>query len=276
MSENSDEKIIEQETSTEETPLVDTVSDGPEPIIVETPEESEEKSESTDSTVEPAVQGDKSGKTPEQIEEDKKHFQSKFQETNEELKALKEKYSQPEETTENVPQPQPTTDTNLGNDRFASMSQEEIKNELREDPVLLAEVQRYQLKEEIGGMIRDIRKEERVSERFQAESDDADRFLRNFVQKNGLELSDLKQATEDIQARGIKGSPSAIASAVVDNLNLKLVLGHRGTEVEKAKAEAARAVKSQLRTTQPIGATDNLKDDDPGKKLANQIAPKTT
>jgi len=247
-------------TEPPETPPDAVVTDE-QPDGEETPAQPDSKLEVADA----APADESAGKTPEQVKDDAAHWQSEYQKSQDELKAL-----MGDEGGDDAPEPEPQLPAQpAAPDR--SMTDEEA-TEMLQDPRIQMQIQRAWMREDVRTEIADAN----VKERHRTESVEANRVLQKFRHDQGIGDEDFKTAETAVKGSGLKGSPAAINSAIIRELNYQQMLGHLNTKTKQTEANTAAKVKRQLLTTQPAAGAQQLKEVDPAKALADAIAPTTT
>jgi hypothetical protein len=85
------------------------------------------------------------------------------------------------------------------------------------------------------------------------ESNQTNKILMQHADKHGIPRENVTAELEFLKSQGIQGRPAAMGRLVIDRLNLAKSQEVGQQQVEKAKADASRAVRDQLLTVQPEG-----------------------
>lgn len=245
---DTDTDVIEQET-----PVAIEPEGTPSATVVTEEQTTEETPAPPDSEVDAAAKTD-DGKTPEQVKEDAAHWQTEYQRSQDELAQLRGEPETPA-TPETSPTPQP------------HLTDEEVDEQLR-DPRVQMQVQAEQT--------RQIIRSELADERHRMASTEANRVLQDFRHKQGISDENFKAAEKSILDSGLKGSPAAISSAIIKELNYQRMTGHMAERTTQVEAETADKVKRQMLTVQPGAGGQRLDQPEANKKIADAIAPNTT
>lgn len=253
-----------QETP-KETPPVTEVPETP-AVTEGTPAQPDPKVEQPVVTEQPTT-----GKTPEQLEQDRAYFQTEAQKAKEELKRIREEF-QPGTAQPTPPAEQPVVARPV--DRFQSMSQEELENWIATHPVEAMMAANEKAKQDILTALeqREAKKESELANKL--EQREANRFLNEFSQRNKITPDEFNSAKEYVNALGVKGSPTVIAEMVTDRMIMQRLLTNTAAQVETVKANVAQQVKQQLLTVQPgAGVTPQPKQLTPAELIAAKFKP---
>lgn len=216
-----------------------------------TPEETPAQSDSTDgdATTEAKPQeAPADGKTPEQIKEDAAHWQTQYQEARAELDQLR---TAPDDESGDEQPDQPARDQKKDQPSAWDLSDEELSQKLRDDPVLLAQVVQEQNRRDMQSIITSELNRIREREKFNNEAQTANRVLANFKAKNQIPDDKFTEARDYVKGLGVNGRPAAIAQMVIDHLNYQMMMGNLQRTTTEVAEKASRAVRQQLLTQQP-------------------------
>lgn len=212
-------------------------------------------------------------KTPDQLVQDRAYFQAEAQKAKEELKRIRDEFTQ---ETAQPPTPPASTQTQPQKveDRFATMSQEQLEDWIQTHPVEAMMAANEKAKQDIL-LALDQREQKKESElSFRMEQREANRFLNEFSQRNKITQDEFTQAKQYVDSIGIKGAPTAIAEMVTDRLIMQRLLTNTAAQVETVKADAAQKVKQQLLTVQPnAGTTPQSKSMTVNELVASKFKP---
>ena len=260
MTQEPDAEITTQETQVTEESLEtpsEVVATDEQTVVEEKPEQSD----SEDQVAETVETKETAGKTADQVQEDAAHWQTKYQESQDELSSLMDGIVQPEAT----PAPdQPAAP-------LPQMTDDEVDEALR-DP----RVQMQVMGERVRQTMREEFKTMQGEERHRVESLEANRVLQKFRHDQKVGDKDFDSAQKSVLASGLQGSPAAINSAIIKELNYQRMMSHMATKTKQVEVDTAEKVKRGLLTQQPSAGGTELKAKDANQAIADAIAPKTT
>lgn len=203
-------------------------------------------------------------KTPEQLEADRAFFQRKAQEEQaakkealDQLEALQSASPQGEAAPAVEEKPATKTQPTVQPGPLpGSMTDEQLNEFLQDNPIELARAIRQGTAETVISILDEREKEQNIANEKQSianESFQTDKVLKQFADKHGIPQENIMAELESLKSQGILGRPSAMGRLVIDRLNLAKSKEIGQQQVEKAKADAAQAVTTQLLTVQPEG-----------------------
>lgn len=196
-------------------------------------------------------------KTPEQLEADRAFFQRKAQEEQaakkealDQLEALQSASPQgevaPAVEEEPATKAQPTVQPGP---LPGPMTDEQLNEYLQDNPIELARA----IKQGTAEMVVSIFDEREKKQSIVNETLQTNKVLMQFADKHDIPRENVTAELEALKSQGILGRPSAMGRLVIDRLNLAKSKEIGQQQVEKAKADASQAVKTQLLTVQPEG-----------------------
>ena len=212
-----------------------------------------EKPAESDSTSAPADAAPPE-KTPEQLKADRAFFQEDAQKTKAELARLREQGQQPSEqpvtaTEFQAKQPSaPDWISNLGN-----LSDEELNDKLREDPLLQMQVQEYRQEQRLTKMLDQRDAATKADALLEHESRQTQKALDVFRDKHNVPQEQYDEVLQELKTLGLKGRPPAIGELIMDRLTARQMSGNLQVVATEAAAKAAQAQKTQVLTMQPDG-----------------------
>jgi hypothetical protein len=239
-----------------ETPKVETP---PAPVVPETPIEPEgtpaiaTPAEGQQVVTDKPITTELPAKTPDQLAQDRAYFQQEAQKAKEELKRIRDEFTQG--TAQPTPPVVAAQQPQKVEDRFATMSQEQLEDWIQTHPVeaMMAAVEKAKQDIRSENVIQATKDSQELA--FKLEQREANRFLNDFAQRNKITQDEFGLAKQYVDSIGIKGSPTAVAEMVTDRLIMNRLLTNTAAQVETVKADAAQKVKQQLLTVQPNAGT---------------------
>jgi hypothetical protein len=237
--------VPEQETPPVETPPAEKVAEE-QKLEVEKPAES-------DSTEKPA-EAAASEKTPEQVEADRAFFQKESQDAKPKLGRLQEQIQKQEpEPPAAKPAEQPPPQLRGWPDDLSDMSDEEVRQKYREDPILQEQVREHRTRQMFTELLDERERVAEAKARLKYEGEQTDRVLGAFCAKNNISDEDFHEAVDYYDKLEFRGRPAAVGQLVIDRLNLRMMQGNIQRVQIEAAEKAARAAKTQTQTIQPTG-----------------------
>lgn len=183
-------------------------------------------------------------KTAEQIEADRAHYQTAYQETQKELRAMRAKEKQPETAT-------PTQQPSQQFSQQGQMTQEEMNDQLRDNPLLamqaLAQDNRLSMQNEFANMKQELQRDVAL----QNASDEANRVVKEFCTRLNIDPKFVNEATAKIKQMGIKGDPAQMAELTLEMAQMNDSRANSATANMQTAAETSASIKQQAMTVQP-------------------------
>jgi hypothetical protein len=234
--------VANEETLQEETP----------------PETSEEQVETEETSAEEAdSKGDPAADQIEELKKQKAYFQTESQKAKEELRRYREKGDElgmfderPEERPQEIPR---QVKSDGATDRFSDMTDEEVNDYLRENPLVAMQLQN----EAFGQKLEQFSKIVEAKTAYQKEAEFTTNKLKQFIEKHNIPSEKLLEKRDKFAEMGIKAPPTTIGQLIIDDFNNEMRSKNIQNEVIKEKSKAAEAVKRQALTQQPGGSAQD-------------------
>lgn len=247
-----------ERTPEEETPVQESDSVEQE-AVEETPVEKTDSEDAAAEATEEATQ--EKTETPDKLEDDRRFFQTKYQDTKRQLDEIKSKYAAQIETPAQET-PKEVEKNNVSDLREAlgqtgkAMSDEELREVLRDDPILamnIAEIRNRQIFNEILDE-RDRRaQKDKAALDMKAEEAEARAVFEQWRADNKVSDEEINKVTQEMVTGGIKGRPTAITEHVIKGVLMNRFMSGAATKMKEVEADVAQKVKTQALTRQPQG-----------------------
>lgn len=250
-----------------ETPKETPPQDGDSVESATTEETPVEKTDSDGGTTDATEKTEPREKTPEQLKDDRAHWQTKYQEAKSELEQIRDKYASAWES-DGKEEPKATTEekvdtlrTMVGNDK--NITDDELREMLRDDPLLAMRVQGEfllgKMQERLDARDRYERESLRQAD-MKAEEAAAYRVLNKWRDENKVTDEEFQNAVKSLKDDGIKGRPTAITNRIMQDITYQRFVANAATQMHEVAAEVSQKVKTQALTQQPdAGGKDTEK-----------------
>jgi hypothetical protein len=262
---------IVDELTKPETPIVETPPAEAAPITE--PAKPEGTPSQEDPVVTPQVEPKPEGKTPEQIEADKKFFQQKYQETRAKLDTFEREILPFDEkpTTEPSPQATKPAQPTMPVNRFEGMSQEQMDGWVAEHPVETILALQQQTKADILSALDEREKTRDAQAKQKYEKEYVTRVLDDFMSANKVTDEERTDAVSYVREVGRALPPRTMGRLFADRVNYQRAINHVVQTAQETQVKVAQQTRQQLLATQPDNGTTPLTGD---QSLTTQIAAK--
>lgn len=198
-------------------------------------------------------------KTAEQLKEDAAFYQGKYQNAVEETKAFTADDARRELTSVDgsidigAESPGVSVASEAKPATQPGVTDTELQDQLRDNPVLMAQLLREQSVLDTNAAIAEQFKQFEQNQQMQGETDRANETLNRYLGENKIPTKEFDDAKQYLKDRGIKAAPRQVAAMIIDQIELSRLRGGIEGRTRQAAADASQAIKAQALTIQSEG-----------------------